>query len=143
MVNFRWVTSKIRGSFVSELLRASWHSAISIQPGQNFQWFFFPVENGLVKNSRDLTKFHIWTQILLWYSQLPSLDILFCQITTFIKVWVAFVFVLHTFCLIDFTKIYPLKRLKPINKGHINFYEHCDLMKSISNPAYVFGYVHT
>ena len=27
IVNFSWVTSKIRGSFVSELLRASWHSA--------------------------------------------------------------------------------------------------------------------
>ena len=26
MVNFSWVTSKIQGSFVSELLRASWHS---------------------------------------------------------------------------------------------------------------------
>ena len=25
-MNFSWVTSKIRGSFVSELLRASWHS---------------------------------------------------------------------------------------------------------------------
>ena len=27
IVNFSWVTSKIQGSFVSELLRASWHSA--------------------------------------------------------------------------------------------------------------------
>ena len=27
--SFSWVTSKIRGSFVSELLRASWHSALA------------------------------------------------------------------------------------------------------------------
>ena len=40
------------------------------------------------------------------------LDILFHQITTFIKVCMAFVFV-----------------LKPKNKGHTNFYERCDLTK--------------
>ena len=57
------------------------------------------------------------------------LDILFHQITTFIKVCVAFVFGLQTLHLIDFSKIFPLKGLKPKNKGHTNFYECCDLMK--------------
>ena len=55
-----------------------------------------------------------------------NLDILFRQITTFIKVRVAFVFGLQTLWLIDFTKIYPLKGLKHKNKGHMNFYECCD-----------------
>ena len=56
------------------------------------------------------------------------LDILFRQITTFIKVLVAFVFGLQTLQLIEFTKIYQLKVLKPKNKDHMNFYECCDLM---------------
>ena len=58
-----------------------------------------------------------------------QLDILFCQITTFIKVRVAFVIELPTLKLIDFTKIYQLKGLKSKNKSHTNFYECCDLMK--------------
>ena len=41
------------------------------------------------------------------------LDILFCQITTFIKVHVAFVFWLQTLLSLDFTKIFQLKGLKP------------------------------
>ena len=57
------------------------------------------------------------------------LDIFFCQITTFIKVLVAFVFGLQTLYLIDFGRIYRLKRLEPKNKGHTNFYECCDLTK--------------
>ena len=57
------------------------------------------------------------------------LDILFCEITTFIKVFVAFIFCLYMLSLIDFTKIYELKGLKPKDKGHINFYENCDLTK--------------
>ena len=36
IVNFSWVTSKIRGGFVSELLRASWHSAP--RPKTNFKY---------------------------------------------------------------------------------------------------------
>ena len=35
----------------------------------------------------------------------------------------------QTFELIEFTKIFQLKGLKPKNKGHINFYECCDLTK--------------
>ena len=58
-----------------------------------------------------------------------ELDILFCQITTFINVRVAFVNELPTLKLIDFTKIYQLKGLAPQNKGHLNFYECCDLTK--------------
>ena len=42
----------------------------------------------------------------------------FCQITTFIKVRVAFVFRLQALQLKDFTKINQLKGLKPKNKGH-------------------------
>ena len=51
----------------------------------------------------------------------------FCQITTFIKVWMAF-FGLQTFKLKDFSKIYQFKVLKP-KKGHSNFYKCCDLKK--------------
>ena len=56
-----------------------------------------------------------------------SLDILFCRITTFIKVHVAFVFGLQSLRLIDFTKVYGLKALGPKNKGQKNFNECCDL----------------
>ena len=50
-----------------------------------------------------------------------SLDILFRQITTLIKVHVAFIFGLQTFQLKDFSKIYK-KGLEPKNKGHMDFY---------------------
>ena len=33
--------------------------------------------------------------------------------------------------LIDFSKIYQLKDLKPKNNGHANFYECCDLTKKV------------
>ena len=65
------------------------------------------------------------SNLLFFFHLFP--DILFRQITTFIKVFVAFVFGLQTLRLIDFTKIYQLKGLKPKNKGHTNFYECCDL----------------
>ena len=55
----------------------------------------------------------------------------FRQITTFIKVRMAFVFGLQTLSLIEFTKIYRLKGLKPKNKGRTNFYECCDLTKKV------------
>ena len=58
-----------------------------------------------------------------------KLDILFHQIITFIKVCVAFVFGLQTLHLIDFSKIFLLKDLKPKNKGHTNFCECCELTK--------------
>ena len=62
------------------------------------------------------------------------LDILFCQIATFIKVRMTFVIRLQTLLkLIDifyFTKIF-LSSLKPKNKGHTNFYECCDLTKKV------------
>ena len=57
------------------------------------------------------------------------MDIFLRQITTFIKVRLAFAFRLQTLWLIDFTKIYWLKGLKLKNKGHTNFYECCDLTK--------------
>ena len=53
----------------------------------------------------------------------------FCQITTFIKVDVTFVFGLQTLGLIDFTRI--LMGLKPKVKGQRNFYECCDLTKKV------------
>ena len=65
---------------------------------------------------------------------LHTLDILYYQITTVLKVHVAFVFGLQTLYLKDFSKIFQLKGLKPKNKGHTSFYECCDLTeKSISN----------
>ena len=61
-------------------------------------------------------------------------DILFRQITTFIKVRVAFD---QTHQLIYSSKIYQLKGLKPKNKGHSNFYECCDLTKKVYlNPIF-------
>ena len=48
-----------------------------------------------------------------------------------IKVHVAFVFRLQTFKLIDLIKIFQLKGLKPKSKGHMNFYECCDLTKKV------------
>ena len=55
----------------------------------------------------------------------------FCQITTFIKVRVAFVFELQTLQLNDFTNTFQLKGLKLKNKGRTNFYECCDLTKKV------------
>ena len=80
-----------------------------------------------------------WSPILLnrlmkechLLSDPPSLNILFRQITTFIKVCVAFVFGLPTLQLIRFTKFFQSKGLKPKNKGHRNFYECCDLTKKV------------
>ena len=37
----------------------------------------------------------------------------------------------QTFESIEFTKIFQLKGLKPKNKGHINFYECCDLTEKV------------
>ena len=42
-----------------------------------------------------------------------------------------FVFGLQTLWLLDFTKIYQLKGLKPKNNGQTNFYECCDLTKKV------------
>ena len=55
------------------------------------------------------------------------MEILFRQITTFVKVHVGFDFWPNILQLIDFSKIYQLKRLKLRKKGRMNFYEHCDL----------------
>ena len=62
-----------------------------------------------------------------------TIDILFCQITTFIKICVAFVFGLQTLQLTDCTKMFGFKGLKLKNKSHKNFYECCDLTKITSN----------
>ena len=43
----------------------------------------------------------------------------------------AFVFGLQTLKLIDFTKIFQSKDLKPKNKGHTNIYECCDLTEKV------------
>ena len=68
---------------------------------------------------------------LVYLLHIPTLDILFRQIATFIKVCVAFVFGLQILYSIDSTKIHQSKGLKPKNKGHTNFYECCDLMKKV------------
>ena len=44
---------------------------------------------------------------------------------------------LQTLWLIDITQIYWLKGLKPKNKGHTNFYEHCVLMKKYFQPTHI------
>ena len=61
---------------------------------------------------------------------LPQIYI-FHQITTFIKVCLAFVFGLWIFQLKEFSRIYQLKGLKPKTKGHMNFYECCDLTEKV------------
>ena len=66
-----------------------------------------------------------------------ALDILFGQISTFIKDCVAFIFGLQTFWLIGFSKIYQLKGLEPKDKGLKQFYELCDSTKNIFNNAYI------
>ena len=43
----------------------------------------------------------------------------------------AFVFWLQTLLWINLSKIFPLKGLKPKNKGHTKFYECCDLTKKV------------
>ena len=55
----------------------------------------------------------------------------FHQITTFIKVCMVLVFGLQTLWLLDFTKTYQLKGLKPKNNGCTNFYECCDLTEKV------------
>ena len=70
----------------------------------------------------------LWNQ--LWHGmRRGALDIHFCQIATFIKVHVAFLFGLQTLLLIDFSKIYQLNGLESKNKGCMKFYECCDLTK--------------
>ena len=56
---------------------------------------------------------------------------IFRQMTMFIEVRMAIVFELQTLRLIDFTKIYQLKCLKPKYKGNTNFHECCDLTKKV------------
>ena len=51
------------------------------------------------------------------------------QITTFIKVCVAFDFGLQTLQLIDFIKFFQLKGLRPKHKDHTNLYKRFDLKK--------------
>ena len=63
--------------------------------------------------------------------QYTQVDVLFRQNHKIIKVCLVFVFGLQTLKLIDFSKIYQLKGLKPKNKGHMNFYEYCDLTKKV------------
>ena len=69
----------------------------------------------------------------LWVTALSlPLEILFLSnLATFIKVRVSFVFGLHTIKLIDFTRVFQLKGLKPKNKSHTNFYERCDLTEKV------------
>ena len=47
----------------------------------------------------------------------------------------AFVFGLQTLGLIDFTRIFQLKGLKPKIKGYTNFYECSDLTKKLYLPS--------
>ena len=42
-----------------------------------------------------------------------------------------FVFGFQTLSLKDFSTIYQLNGLKPKNKGHMNFYECCDLTEKV------------
>ena len=67
----------------------------------------------------------------LRYLYLGRLDILFSSNHNIKKSPCGLCFGLQTLSLIDFTKIFLLKGLKPKNKGHTNFYECCDLTKKV------------
>ena len=54
----------------------------------------------------------------------------------------AFVFGLQTLSLINFTKIFQLKGLKPKNKGHTNLYECCGLTKKRISSLYISEFCH-
>ena len=69
--------------------------------------------------------------------QLCTLDTFFRQIKSFLRFRLAFVFGLQTYYLIDFSKIYQLKGLKPKKQDHMNFYEHCNLTKKSIQCAYL------
>ena len=47
-----------------------------------------------------------------------------------------FVFGFQTLWLQDFSIIYQLKGLKPKTKGHMNFYECCDLTEKVYLPLH-------
>ena len=77
-----------------------------------------------------------WLRHANWWRKKPetlldicTLDILFSQITTFIKDCVAIVFGLQTLRLIDFTKIYRLKNLKPKNNGQMLGFDEKSISK--------------
>ena len=58
----------------------------------------------------------------------------FRQIKSFRRFRLAFSFGLQTYYLIDFSKIYPLKRLEPKNKGLTKSYERFEFTWLISGP---------
>ena len=72
---------------------------------------------------------HLLSSYLPMYVCNCTLDTFFCQIKSFLRFCLAFVFGFQTYYLIDFSKIYRLKGLEPKNKGHTNCYECCDLTK--------------
>ena len=64
-----------------------------------------------------------------YYNKWVLIDTILCQIKSFIKVGLAFVFGCQTFLSVDFSKFYWLKGLAPKNKGQTNFDERFDLTK--------------
>ena len=62
---------------------------------------------------------------------MASLDILFSSNHNIHKSSYGFCIRASDPLLIDFAKRFQLKGLKPINKGHTNFFECCDLTKKI------------
>ena len=76
-----------------------------------------------VSNTEILTrKTDIYTHILIY------------QIELFIRFRSVFSFGLQTYYLIDFSKIYRLKRLEPKNKGLMKSYERFEFTWLISGP---------
>ena len=58
-----------------------------------------------------------------------AIETFFCQIKSFRRFRLAFSFGLQTYYLIDFSKVYRLKGLKPKNKGLTKSSERFDLTK--------------
>ena len=85
----------------------------------------------LKKTEIDWMWIHFVLQQTFFFCMCIDQIYFFRQITTFIKVRMAFAFGLQTLHSIDVTKIFRLKGLKAKNKGHTNFYECCDLTKKV------------
>ena len=107
---------------------------LPLQKMQVLKNLFF--KKGIFKECLDCLSRHICLQMHISIETVYIViqyivDILFHQITEFIKVHVAFVFGLQALQSIDFSKIFWLKGLKPNNKCYMNFYECCELTKKV------------
>ena len=106
-------------------IQLSFSMVVAVPCANILKAFFFS------SSSKKSNQIHYYTLLLAKVHMYIRYTYFFRQITTFIKVRVAFIFGLQTFWSLDFTKIFESKGLKPKIKGHMNFYECCDLTKKV------------